>query len=113
MQATIASEIQEAGMISVQIDTTWDITTQDQCSVTVRYVTNVIEEKLVTVVKCEASTRQYFVQELSEVLENMKLDISKCIGNSNDGASSMQGQYKGFSLQSPPLKCMCGAMHTF
>lgn len=97
MQATIASEIQEAGMFSVQIDTTQDITTQDQCSVIVRYVTNVIHERLVAVVKCEASTGQYFVQVLSEVLENMKLDISKCIGNSTDGASSMQGQYKGFS----------------
>ncbi|KAJ8346852.1 hypothetical protein SKAU_G00282530 [Synaphobranchus kaupii] len=85
------------GLEAEPIDTTQDITTQDQCSVIVRYVTNVIHERLVAVVKCEASTGQYFVQLLSEVLENMKLDINKCIGNSTDGASSMQGRYKGFS----------------
>jgi len=39
-----ACEIQEAGMFSVQIDTTQDITSQDQCSVILRYVTDVVNE---------------------------------------------------------------------
>lgn len=98
MQATMGRQIKNAGMFSVQIDTTQDITTQDQCSVIVRYVTdNNIHERLVAMVKCEASTGQYFVQVLTDVLERMKLDLSCCISNSTDGAASTQGKYKGFS----------------
>lgn len=62
MQDTMARQIEKAGIFSVQIDTTQDITTQDQCSVIVRFVTDDnIHERLVAVVKCEASTGQYFV----------------------------------------------------
>ncbi|KAJ8386345.1 hypothetical protein AAFF_G00174420 [Aldrovandia affinis] len=32
-----------------------------------------------------------------EVLDRLKLDKAMCIGNSTDGASNMQGQYRGFS----------------
>lgn len=83
MQATMARQIQKAGMFSVQVDTT-----QVQCSVIVRYVTDDnLHERLVAVVKCEASTGQYFVQVLTDVLERMKLDLSSCISNSTDGAA--------------------------
>lgn len=34
---------------------------------------------------------------LTEVLEHLKLDIGLCISNSMNGASNMQGQYRGFS----------------
>ncbi len=84
-------------MFSVQLDTTQDITGQDQCSVILRYVTNVVNERLVAVVRCHESTGQSFVKLLTEVLEHLNLDISMCIGNSTDGASNMQGQYRGFS----------------
>ncbi|XP_034062116.1 uncharacterized protein LOC117539872 [Gymnodraco acuticeps] len=98
MKATIATEVRESGMYSVQIDTTQDITAQDQCSVVIRYVTDIVHERLVAVIKCEASTGQYFAQlVVNEVLETMKLDVRQCIGDSTDGASNMQGQYKGFS----------------
>lgn len=56
-----------------------------------------IYKRLVAVVKCEASTRQYFVQVLTDALERMKLDLSSCICNSTDGATNMQGKYKGFN----------------
>ena len=82
---------------SVQIDTTQDITSQDPCSVIVSYVTDVVQERLVAVVKCEASTRQYFVQLLTDVVDKQKLDMIKRSGNVTDGASNIQGKYKGFS----------------
>ncbi|XP_047205119.1 zinc finger MYM-type protein 6-like [Girardinichthys multiradiatus] len=97
MKTTIASQVQESGMFSVQIDTTQDITSQDQCSVIIRYVTDIVHEKLVALIQCESSTGQYFVKVVSEVLANMNLDLKQCIGNSTDGASNMQGKYKGFS----------------
>ena len=73
IQETMSSEIEQAGMFSVQIDTTWDITSQNQCSVIVRYVTNVIQERLVAVVKCEASTGQYFVQLLTDGVDKLQM----------------------------------------
>ena len=93
----MSSEIEQAGTFSVQIDVTRDITSQDQWSVIVRYVTDVVQEMLVVVVKCEASTGQYFVQLLTNVMDKLKLDMSKCIGNVPYGASNMQGKYKCFS----------------
>ena len=95
MKTTIAAEVRESGMYSVQIDTTQDITAHDQCSVVIRYVTDTVHERLVAVIRCEASTGQYFAQLVNDVLETMDLDVKRCIGNSTD--SNMQGQYKGFS----------------
>ncbi|KAJ3595631.1 hypothetical protein NHX12_004934 [Muraenolepis orangiensis] len=65
--------------------------------VVLRYVTDVVHERLVAVVQCSASTGQAFVQLLTEVFQHFKLDGSMCIGNATDGASNMQGQCKGFS----------------
>ena len=97
MKSAIAAEVRKSGMYSVQIDTTQDITAQDQCSVVIRYVTDTVHERLVAVTRCEASTGQYFAQLVNGVLVAMDLDVKQCIGNSTDGASNMQGQYKGFS----------------
>lgn len=44
------------------------------------------------VVKCEASAGQYFVQMLTDVMERFNLDISNCVSNDIDGASTMQGR---------------------
>ena len=84
-------------MVSVQFDTTQDITTKDQCSVILRYVTDVVHEKLVALVDCEASTGQYFLDLLKDTLATLNLDVSCCVGSATDGAANMQGSYKGFS----------------
>lgn len=39
----------------------------------------------------------HFVNLISDVLDHLKLNKDMCIGNATDGASNMQGQYKGFS----------------
>lgn len=102
IQQNISTEIQKAEMFSVQLDTTQDITAQDQCSVILRCVTDVVNERLVAVVRCSASTGQSFVKLLTEVIERLKLDTSLCIGNATDGASNMQGQYRGYSAPLAP-----------
>ncbi len=81
----------------MQIDTTQNITSQEQCSIILQYIKNTVQERLFSVVKCEASTGQYFVQMLTDVMEKSKLEISNCISNATDGASNMQGKYRGFS----------------
>lgn len=97
IEENISAGVKRAGMFSVQLDTTKDITGKEQCSVVVRYVTDAVYERLVAVVQCNSTTGQSFVTMLPEVLEHLKLDMGLCISNSTDRTSNMQGQYKGFS----------------
>ncbi|CAH2326702.1 zinc finger MYM-type 1-like [Pelobates cultripes] len=97
IQETISNEVREAGMFSIQVDTTQDITSKDQCSIIVRYVKECIKEKLLAIVECEFSTGKNLFKLVMEVLKSYKLEITKCIGSSTDGAANMQGQYNGFS----------------
>lgn len=114
IRETIASVVREAKMFSVQIGTTQDITSKVQCSVILRYVTDVVHEKLVALVNCEASTGQYFLDLLKDTLTRLNHDMSCCVGNTTDGAANMQGSYKGFSAflsEEAPTKSTSGAMH--
>ncbi|KAK0154533.1 Zinc finger MYM-type protein 1 [Merluccius polli] len=97
IKENISREVREARMFSVQIDTTQDVTSTDQCAVVLRYVTDMVHEKLIGVVSCESSTGEYFVQLLKETLAKVDIDIRNCVGNFTDGTANMQGQYKGFS----------------
>eukprot|EP00063_Salmo_salar_P063808 XP_014038643.1 PREDICTED: zinc finger protein 519-like [Salmo salar] len=79
------------------MDTTQDLTSKDQCAVVLRYVTDVVHERLIAVIDCESSTGQYFVDLVKQTLEKMDIDIKQCVGNATDRAANMQGQYRGFS----------------
>ncbi|CAM4569084.1 unnamed protein product [Leuciscus chuanchicus] len=72
-------------------------TVTDQCAVILRYLTDVVHEKLIGVVECESSTGKYFVELLKKTLAKVDIELKNCVGNSTDGAANMQGQYKGFS----------------
>ena len=63
-------------MFAVEIDTTQDISTQYKCYVVARYVdsTGTIQERLVSVVKCQESTGEAFVQLVSEVILGLNLE---------------------------------------
>lgn len=114
IQHTIADEVREAKMFSVQLDTAQDLTSKDQCAIVLRYVTDVIHERLLAVTDCEASTGAYFVELVRKTLDKVSTDIKNCVGNSTDGAANMQGQYRGFLhclLESLPSKSTYGVMH--
>lgn len=97
IKGTISDEVREAGLFSVQIDTTQDVTSKDQCAIIVRYVTDVVHERLVAVVNCEKSTGKHLTQLLKNTLDKLGIDMGMCVGNSTDAAANMQGPYKGFS----------------
>jgi len=48
-------------------------------------------------VNCKCGTGKNLCDLLCKVLEDMNLDVTKCVGSSTDGASNMRGQYNGFS----------------
>jgi hypothetical protein len=97
IQDKVAAEVRQAEMFSIQIDTTQDISSHDQCSVVIRYVTDSIHERLIGVINFKASTGQYFVDLIQNLLGQMGIDLKLCAGNATDGAANMQGEYRGFS----------------
>ncbi|XP_050065626.1 uncharacterized protein LOC126554614 [Aphis gossypii] len=98
MKKSIANDVRESGMFSIQLDTTQDISVQDQCSVVVRYVNSKgVQEKLLSVVNIQKSTGKSFADMLANILNENDLDVKKCVGNATDGAANMQGQFNGFS----------------
>lgn len=97
IRAKIAQEVTLSGMFSIQIDTTQDITSQEQCSIIIRYVLgNEILERLLAVVKCDNSSGKALKNLVVDILKMNKIDTRKCIGSSTDGAASMSGEYNGF-----------------
>ena len=72
--ATVDEEVRQAGMFSVQTDTAHDISSKDQCSI-LRYVTDVIHERLIAAVECESST---IAELLKKVLQELNTDIGTC-----------------------------------
>lgn len=98
MKKIIVNEVQKAGMFSIQIDTTQDVSVQDQCSIIIRYVNEYgVNEKLFAVVTMQDSKRKSFHSMLENILSENGLDIANCVGNATDGAVNMLGQYDGFS----------------
>lgn len=75
IKETIASEVREAKRFSDQTDTTQDIASKEQCSVILRYVTDIVHEKLVALVDCEeASSWEYLLKLLKDTITSLNLD---------------------------------------
>ena len=79
IQHTVASEVKKAKMFSIQLDTTQDLTSKDQCAVVLRYVTDVIHERLIAVIDCESSTGAFFVELVKETVEKVDIDIKHAL----------------------------------
>lgn len=96
IQEEIVAEAQEAGMFSVQMDSTQDVSIHDQCAVVIRYVANdVVKESFVRLVEVKDSSGRRLHSLLTESLEEVGLDLGKCVGDSFDGAANMSGQFSG------------------
>lgn len=77
IQQKFAAEVRKAGMISIQMDTTQDLTSKDQCAVVLQYVTDAVHERLIVVIDCESSTGRYFVDLVKRTLEKMDIDLKQ------------------------------------
>ena len=47
-------------MHSVQLDTTQDVTVKDQCTIIIRYVTDKLYERVVSVISCTSTGRDIY-----------------------------------------------------
>ncbi|XP_022182803.1 zinc finger MYM-type protein 6-like [Myzus persicae] len=97
IQEKIVADIKEAGIYSIQIDSTQDVSVKDQLSIIIRYVTDRVEERLLSMVESHSGEGRYLFELTEKTLLLHELDIANCISDSTDGASNMQGQYAGFT----------------
>eukprot|EP00112_Aurelia_sp_Birch-Aquarium-sp1_P000120 Seg10095.1 transcript_id=Seg10095.1/GoldUCD/mRNA.D3Y31 product="Zinc finger MYM-type protein 1" protein_id=Seg10095.1/GoldUCD/D3Y31 len=100
MQEKISDEVAHAKIFSIQVDTTQDITTTDQCSFVVQYVLDdCIHERFVAIVPSHDGSGQGLFDLLKESLERLGIDIKNCISDSTDGAASCHGLYNGLQAK--------------
>ena len=97
MKEEVSNSVREAGIYSVQIDLTQDITSTNICSVILRFVRENVEERLFDVVDNHSATGADLCNLLKKVLQKHNIDVSKCISDNTGGASNMSGQYNGFT----------------
>ncbi|KAJ8685082.1 hypothetical protein QAD02_020875, partial [Eretmocerus hayati] len=99
IQVKEVREIKEAGICSIQLDTSQDISGLDQCSVIVRYVSpQKIIERLLCVLNCKDSTGKGLKDLIHDNVRSLGLHIEvECIGASIDGDANMIGQSNGFN----------------
>lgn len=77
-----STQISEASMFSVQMDTTQDVSVQDQCSLIIRFINSSgVHEKLLSVATMTEMKGNSFHEMLENKLLNNRLDIKNCIGN--------------------------------
>lgn len=90
---------QSDGKYSIQIDTTTDRATVQQCSVVVRYVNKCLEvkERLLMFLPVQNSKGSTLFDFLKKNLTEIGLDINKMIASSTDGASSMTSSIRGLT----------------
>ncbi len=98
IQDSIVKDVKEAGMFSIELDSTQDVSAHEQCSLVLRFVKEgEVKECLLTVVKAESTSGEALFELLSNAFEKHGLQIEQCVGDSFDGAANMNGIHKGLS----------------
>ena len=96
LKEKIAKYVNDADLFSVQMDSTTDISTHDQCAVVVRYVQEgKARERLLRLVNVSDSSAQSLHNLLEKYLEEVGVKLDMFVGDSFDGAANMCGVYNG------------------
>lgn len=114
----ILSDVRNAKYFGLIVDSTPDITHNDQLSYVLRYVDEKgdIFERFIHFENIHGHTSAYLTLTISTLLEKLKLDIKNCVGQSYDNASYMSGKYSGLQARikelSPKAKYVPCATHS-
>jgi len=100
----ISEEVNSAGIYSITIDTTMDISTHDQCVFVLRYIEDrtegtrsivEVKQRVVALKNVISSSGQGLFDLLKLTLDSMNIGLDNCVADAFDGAANMNGQYKG------------------
>lgn len=93
---TFIQEIKEAKYFSIIVDSTPDISHQDQLTFILRYVNdNTVIERFLGFIQLERHTAKYLTEVVIKKLNELGLDIENCRGQTYDNAANMSGCYTG------------------
>jgi hypothetical protein len=93
----IVAEIIEAKYFSIIVDSTPDISKQDQLTVVIRYIkpNGNSEERFLTFLSSVGHKGEQMEEALIDKFKELDIDIKNCRGQAYDNASNMSGIYNG------------------
>lgn len=97
MKNRIAADFIDAVYYSISVDSTPDVSHTDQLAFCIiRFVKNgKIIERFIAFIPIEGHTAQYLFEVVSKLLNEHKIDIKNCRGQSYDNANNMAGISNG------------------
>lgn len=100
IQKKIISSIVDAGVFSILVDETADISGYEQMSLCVRYTKQsetcyIVKEDFLGFFRLEQTTGEYISNSIITLLRQLGLDCKNMVGQGYDGASAMKGSFKG------------------
>lgn len=97
----IVKEVKEAGIFSIGIDETSDVSRQEQVAFILRFVDcdGEIQERLLEMKHITSTTASSLLQLMKEVFDNFGLELNSLRGQFYDGAANMSGQYNGLQAK--------------
>jgi hypothetical protein len=104
----ICDEVRKAGMFSIIVDGTHDVSGTEQQSMCIRYVDEELKpiEAFLGLYESPDTTGQTIASCVFDVLTRLQLPLNNLRGQTFDGTSNMSGSYKGCQAiirQRPPL----------
>lgn len=100
MLQQIVQEVSEALAYSIICDETTDISTREQLSICIRYITKIdghikINERFLGFVDVSDTTGENLHHTIKQYLQQLGISLNKMHGQAYDGASNMSGKFKG------------------
>ncbi|KAL7395267.1 hypothetical protein ABVT39_013459, partial [Epinephelus coioides] len=97
VRGQIITDVNEATFFSVCLDTTPDVSKQDQISVILRFVdkNGKVQECLLDMVYSQDATGAGLANSFFETLEKYSLEVTNIRGQGYDGCAAMSGVYRG------------------
>ena len=97
----IVKEVKEAGIFSIGLDETSDVSRQEQVAFILRYVDSngEIQERLLEMKHINSTTASSLLELMKNVFDNFGLELSSLRGQFYDGAVNMSGQYNGLQAK--------------
>ena len=96
IQQQISCEVRKSGSFSLEVDTTQDTAVLDQLAVVVRYVLeDKVKERLLSIMSSRQGTGEGLYKSVKSEFTRLQIPLSRMVSCAFDGASNMQGIYKG------------------
>lgn len=118
IQLEIVDQVKKAGVFTVMMDETTDVSHKEQVAILVRYVhetdtTVAVEERLLGVIDTADTTGEALCTLLVDCLTSRDLSVKDIVGQGYDGGANMRGASKGVQARILKLNPVALFTHCF